>query len=122
MSQKRQPARLYSRSKPRKHPRASLLAKGKLGRKAFGENVKVRLSAEWIRRYDHDAAPPTATDITSTLALALPTPDPVRDQARVGVDVDYALDKRTTLSLTVHASGRGKSPDVSGAISLRRSF
>lgn len=98
---------------------------GRLGltaSKAFGESVKVRLSAEWIRRYDHDAAPLTATDITSTLALALPTPDPVRDQARAGVDMDYALDKRTTLSLTVHASGRGESPDVSGAISLRRSF
>ena len=89
---------------------------------AFGEKTKVRLSAEWIRRFDRDQASITATDITSTLDLTLPGAPVVRDQARVGVDVDYALDAQTTLSFTVHAAGVGESADVSGAISLRRAF
>lgn len=89
---------------------------------AFGEKTKLRLSAEWIRRFDRDQASITATDITSTLDLTLPGAPVVRDQARVGVDVDYALDAQTTLSFTVHAAGVGESADVSGAISLRRAF
>jgi hypothetical protein len=63
-----------------------------------------------------------ATDITSTLTLTLPSADPVRDQGRLGLDVDHKLDDQTTLSFTVHAAGFGESPDVSGAISLRRAF
>jgi len=79
-------------------------------------------SAEWIRRFDHDNALLIATDITSTLTLTLPSADPVRDQGRLGLDVDHKLDDQTTLSFTVHAAGFGESPDVSGAISLRRAF
>ena len=90
--------------------------------RAIGADTKVRLSAEWIRRYDHDQAALTATDITSTLTLSLPTADPVRDQARFGLDVDHKLDAQTTLSFTVHVAGVGESPDISGAISLRRAF
>jgi probable HAF family extracellular repeat protein len=98
---------------------------GRLGLAAshvLGVKTTVRLSAEWIRRYDHDQAALTATDITSTISYSLGTPDPVRDQARVGLDVDHKLDDKTTLSFTVHAAGVGESPDVSGAISLRRAF
>jgi hypothetical protein len=80
------------------------------------------LSAEWIRRFDHDNALLIATDITSTLTLTLPSADPVRDQGRLGLDVDHKLDDQTTLSVTVHAAGVGESPDVSGALSLRRAF
>jgi probable HAF family extracellular repeat protein len=90
--------------------------------KALGEKVNVRLSAEWIRRFDNDAAPLTATDITSTLTLALPTPDPVRDQARLGMDIDFKIDAKTVMSFTVHAASVGESPDISGAISMRRTF
>jgi hypothetical protein len=46
----------------------------------------------------------------------------VRDQVRIGLDIDYALDAQTTLSFTVHAAGRGEVADVSGAISLRKAF
>lgn len=98
---------------------------GRLGLAAthgFSEKTKARLSAEWIRRFDHDHAALTATDITSTLDLSLPTVDPVRDQFRVGVDIDYAFDTLTTLSFTVHAAGVGESPDVASAISIRRAF
>ncbi len=89
---------------------------------AFGEKLRARLSAEWIRRFDHDLAALTATDLTGMLALTLPTPDPVRDQARAGLDLDYLLDAQTTLSFTVQAAGFGESADVSGAISLRKAF
>jgi probable HAF family extracellular repeat protein len=98
---------------------------GRLGAAAtrmLGEKLRGRLSAEWIRRYDREQAAMTATDITSTLDLTLPATPVVRDQARFGLDLDYLMDARTTLSFTVHASGRGESPDVSGALSLRRGF
>lgn len=89
---------------------------------ALGAKTTVRLSAEWIRRYDHDQAALTATDVTSTISYSLGTPDPVRDQARVGLDVDHKLDDKTTLTFTVHAAGVGESADVSGAISIRRAY
>jgi len=98
---------------------------GRLGVAAvrmLGEKLRGRLSAEWIRRYDREQAAMTVTDITSTLDLTLPATPVVRDQARFGFDLDYLMDARTTLSFTVHASGRGESPDVSGALSLRRGF
>jgi len=91
---------------------------------AFGEKTKVRLSAEWIRRFDHGQSALTANDLAGTMGLSysLPTADPVRDQVRIGLDIDYALDAQTTLSFTVHAAGRGEVADVSGAISLRKAF
>ena len=98
---------------------------GRLGvaaTRSFTEKLRGRLSVEWIRRFDSDQAILTATDITSTLELSLPGAPVVRDQARVGLDLDYLMDAQTTLSFTVHAAGRGESADVSGAISLRRGF
>jgi probable HAF family extracellular repeat protein len=98
---------------------------GRLGvaaTRSFTEKLRGRLSVEWIRRFDSDQPVLTATDITSTLDLSLPGAPVVRDQARFGFDLDYLMDAKTTLSFTVHAAGRGESPDVSGAISLRRGF
>ena len=98
---------------------------GRLGvaaTRGFGEKFRGRLSAEWIRRFDREQTSITATDLTSTLDLTLPGAPVVRDQARFGFDLDYLMDAQTTLSFTVHAAGRGESPDVSGAVSLRRGF
>jgi probable HAF family extracellular repeat protein len=98
---------------------------GRLGvaaTRSFTEKLRGRLSVEWIRRFDSDQAVLTATDITSTLDLSLPGAAVQRDQARFGFDLDYLMDAKTTLSFTVHAAGRGESPDVSGAVSLRRAF
>ena len=98
---------------------------GRLGvavSRPVGDKTTARLSAEWIRRYDHGQPALTAIDITSTVSASVPTADPVRDQARFGLDLDHKLDAQTTLSFTVHAAGVGESPDVSGALSLRRSF
>jgi probable HAF family extracellular repeat protein len=98
---------------------------GRLGvavTRGFTEKLRGRLSAEWIRRFDRDQPVLTATDITSTLDLSLPGAPVVRDQARFGFDLDYLMDAQTALSLTVHSAGRGESPDVSGAVSLRRAF
>ena len=98
---------------------------GRLGvaaTRSFTEKLRGRLSVEWIRRFDRDQAVLTATDITSTLDLSLPGAPVVRDQARFGFDLDYLMDAKTTLSFTVHAAGRGESPDVSGAVSIRRAF
>ncbi|MCX6920128.1 MAG: autotransporter domain-containing protein [Verrucomicrobia bacterium] len=98
---------------------------GRLGvaaTRSFTEKLRGRLSVEWIRRFDSDQAVLTATDITSTLDLSPPGAPVVRDQARFGFDLDYLMDAKTTASFTIHASGVGESPDVSGAISLRRAF
>ena len=98
---------------------------GRLGvaaTRSFTEKLRGRLSVEWIRRFDSDQAVLTATDITSTLDLSLPGAAVQRDQARFGFDLDYLMDAKTTLSFTVHAAGRGESPDVSGAVSIRRAF
>ena len=98
---------------------------GRLGvaaTRSFTEKLRGRLSVEWIRRFDSDQAVLTATDITSTLDLSPHGAPVVRDQARFGFDLDYLMDAKTTASFTVHASGVGESPDVSGAISLRRAF
>jgi probable HAF family extracellular repeat protein len=89
---------------------------------AIDNETNIRLSAEWIHRFDQADAAMTVTDITSTLSFSMPSADPTRDQARIGLDVDHKLDDQTTLSVTVHAAGVGESPDVSGAISLRRAF
>ena len=91
---------------------------------AFGAKINLRLSAEWIRRFDLAPTALSANDLAGAMGLAysLPTADPTRDQVRIGVDVDYAVDHQTTLSFTVHAAGVGESPDISGAISLRRAF
>jgi len=98
---------------------------GRLGvaaTRAFSEQFRGRLSAEWIRRFDRNQAALTATDITSTLDLTLPGAAVQRDQARFGFDLDYLMDAKTTLSFTIHAAGRGEVADVSGAISLRKAF
>ena len=98
---------------------------GRLGvaaTRSFTEKLRCRLSVEWIRRFDSDQAVLTATDITSTLDLSPHGAPVVRDQARFGFDLDYLMDAKTTASFTIHASGVGESPDVSGAISLRRAF
>ncbi len=98
---------------------------GRLGlaiSRALGAQTSARLSAEWIRRFDDDQADLAATDTTSLLNFSVPTPDPVRDQARVGLDIDHKLDEKTTLSLSIHAAGLGAVPDVSGALSLRKGF
>ncbi len=90
--------------------------------RTLGEMFRGRLSAEWIRRFDRNQAALTATDVTSTLDLTLPGAPVVRDQARVGFDLDYLMDAKTTLSFTIHAAGRGEVADVSGAVSLRKGF
>ncbi len=98
---------------------------GRLGlaaTRAFSEKFRGRLSAEWVRRFDHEQAALTATDITSTISRTLTGAAVQRDQARFGFDLDYLMDAKTTLSFTVHAAGRGEVADVSGAISIRYAF
>ena len=95
---------------------------GLVATRPLGEKLRGRLMAEWIHRFDSEQASLSATDITSTLNLTLPGAPVTRDQARVGFDLDYLMDAKTTLTLTVHVAGRGEVADVSGAVSLRRSF
>ena len=45
-----------------------------------------------------------------------------RDQARFGFDIDHKLSADTLLNVSMHFTGIGEAPDVSGAISIRRAF
>lgn len=90
---------------------------------ALGEQTGLRATAEWIRRFDRTQAGFSGVDLDhGALPFAVAGSAVVRDQARFGFDVDHRLSADTLLSFTVHVTGRGEAPDVSGALSLRRAF
>ena len=88
----------------------------------WSENTKVMASAELIHRFDDKATMLTGTDITGAMPFATSSAAPVANQGRFGFDIDQRLDADTLLSFSVHFAGLGASPDVQGALSLRRAF
>jgi probable HAF family extracellular repeat protein len=88
----------------------------------WSENTKLMASAEWIHRFDDKPTMLTGTDITGAMPFATSSAAPIANQARFGFDVDQRLDKSTLLNFSVHFAGLGASPDVQGALSLRRAF
>ena len=88
----------------------------------WSENTKLMASAEWIHRFDNKPTMLTGTDITGAMPFATSSAAPIANQARFGFDVDQRLDKSTLLNLSIHFAGLGTSPDVQGALSLRRAF
>ena len=100
-------------------------SEGRLGLVAsyqWSENTKLMASAELIHRFDDKATMLTGTDITGAMPFATSSAAPIVNQARFGFDVDRRLDATTLLNFSVHFAGLGASPDVQGALSLRRAF
>jgi hypothetical protein len=95
---------------------------GLVGVYPINDSFDVRLSAELVHRFDGDQPALTGTDVTGNLPFSIAGTQNVRNQGRYGVEVDHRLDKRTTINYSVHASGVGSLPEVSGAISFRRGF
>lgn len=88
----------------------------------WSETTKFILSAELIHRFDNKPTLLSGTDLTGSVPFATSGAAPVRNQSRFGLDVDQRLDADTLLNFSVHFAGLGASPDVQGALTLRRAF
>ena len=95
---------------------------GLVGVYVVNESLEVRLSAELVHRYDGAQPALTGTDVTGNLPFSMAGTQNVANQGRYGVELDHRLDKRTIINYSLHASGVGSLPEVSGAISFRRGF
>ncbi|MEI6248575.1 MAG: autotransporter domain-containing protein [Verrucomicrobiota bacterium] len=95
---------------------------GLVGVYVVNESLEVRLSAELVHRYDGAQPSLTGTDVTGNLPFSMAGTQNVANQGRYGVELDQRLDKRTIINYSLHASGVGSLPEVSGAISFRRGF
>lgn len=86
------------------------------------EKVRLRLSGEWVHRFDPTAAPLTGT-ILGVGVFAVSGPVPEGDWGRAGLDLDLGLNSHTMLSLSGHAmAGHGEDARLGGAVSVRFAF
>lgn len=87
-----------------------------------GPATTLRLTAEWIHRFDDAGDALSGVNQTTAGAFSVAGLAPTKDQARFGFDVDRKLSADTLLNFSVHAAGYGQAHDVSGSLSLRRAF
>jgi len=99
---------------------------GRLGlttKYVLGADTTLLATAELIHRFDDSQAGFTGTDIDhGALPFAVAGAPITRNQARFGFDIDHKLSADTLLNVSMHFTGIGEAPDVSGAISIRRAF
>ena len=95
---------------------------GLLTKFVAGPATTLRLTAEWIHRFDDAGDGLSGVSQTTSGAFAVAGLAPTKDQARFGFDVDHKLSADTLLNFSVFASGFGQAHDVSGSLSLRRAF
>jgi probable HAF family extracellular repeat protein len=99
---------------------------GRLGltaKRVLGANTTLLATAEWIHRFDDSQSGISGTDIDhGALPFSVAGAAITRDQARFGFDIDHKLSADTLLNVSMHFTGIGEAPDVSGAISVRRAF
>ena len=95
---------------------------GLLTKFAAGPATTLRLTAEWIHRFDDAGDALSGVSQTTPGAFSVAGLAPTKDQARFGLDVDHRLSADTLLNFSVHAAGYGQAHDVAGSLSLRRAF
>ena len=95
---------------------------GLLTKFVAGPATTLRLTAEWIHRFDDAGDGLSGVSQTTSGAFAVAGLAPTKDQARFGFDVDHKLSADTLLNVSAHASTVGEVADVSGAVSIRRAF
>ena len=95
---------------------------GLLTKFVAGPATTLRLTAEWIHRFDDAGDALSGVNQTTSGAFSVAGLAPTKDQARFGFDVDHKLSADTMLSFSVHAAGYGQAHDVAGSLSLRRGF
>ncbi len=111
------PATFDAHSHTAKESRLGLLTKF-----TAGPATTIRVTAEWIHRFDDAGDVLSGVNQTTSGAFAVAGLAPTKDQARFGFDVDHKLSADTMLSLSIHAAGYGQAHDVAGSLSLRRGF
>ena len=111
------PATFDAHSHTAKESRLGLLTKF-----TAGPATTIRVTAEWIHRFDDAGDVLSGVTQTTSGAFAVAGLAPTKDQARFGFDVDHKLSADTMLSLSIHAAGYGQAHDVAGSLSLRRGF
>ena len=111
------PATFDAHSHTAKESRLGLLTKF-----TAGPATTIRVTAEWIHRFDDAGDALSGVNQTTSGAFAVAGLAPTKDQARFGLDVDHKLSADTMLSLSIHAAGYGQAHDVAGSLSLRRGF
>lgn len=95
---------------------------GLLTKFVAGPATTLRLTAEWIHRFDDAGDALSGVNQTTSGAFSVAGLAPTKDQARFGLDVDHKLSADTLLNFSVHAAGYGQAHDVAGSLSLRRAF
>ena len=111
------PATFDAHSHTAKESRLGLLTKF-----VAGPATTIRVTAEWIHRFDEAGDALSGVNQTTSGAFSVAGLAPTKDQARFGFDVDHKLSADTMLSLSIHAAGYGQAHDVAGSLSLRRGF
>lgn len=111
------PATFDAHSHTAKESRLGLLTKF-----TAGPATTIRVTAEWIHRFDDAGDVLSGVNQTTSGAFAVAGLAPTKDQARFGFDVDHKLSADTLLNFSVHAAGFGQAHDVAGSLSLRRAF
>ena len=111
------PATFDAHSHTAKESRLGLLTKF-----TAGPATTIRVTAEWIHRFDDAGDALSGVNQTTSGAFSVAGLAPTKDQARFGLDVDHKLSADTMLSLSIHAAGYGQAHDVAGSLSLRRGF
>jgi uncharacterized protein with beta-barrel porin domain len=111
------PATFDAHTHTAKESRLGLLTKFDLG-----AETTLRVTAEWIHRFDDAGDALSGISQTTSGAFSVAGLAPTKDQARFGLDVDHKLSANTLLSFSVHAAGYGQAHDVAGSLSLRRAF
>lgn len=82
----------------------------------------LRVSVELVHRFDGTATTLTGTDITGVMPFSTSGAPPTINQVRFGLDIDHRIDASTMVDFSLHYASEGRSPDISGAISLRHAF
>jgi outer membrane autotransporter protein len=99
---------------------------GRLGLTAkhvLGMNTNLLMTAEWIHRFDGNQSGLSGSDIDNgALPFSVAGEAITRDQVNFGLDIDHKLSADTLLNMSIHFTGKGEAPDVSGMISIRRAF
>ena len=111
------PATFDAHSHTAKESRLGLLTKF-----VAGPATTIRVTAEWIHRFDDAGDVLSGVNQTTSGAFSVAGLAPTKDQARFGFDVDHKLSADTMLSLSIHAAGYGQAHDIAGSLSLRRGF
>lgn len=96
---------------------------GLSGKVELTASTDLVVTAEVARVLGENRPDFTGTDVgTGVLDFAVPDVREKTTWGRLGLDLDHSLTPDTILSLTLHASTRGDTFDVSGALSVRKGF